>query len=116
MEFGQHVLYEIGLDAGDSVLIDALHMVPKALAGKEFHGDRAEADERGASIPVGESALASGRGAAIDGGQKQILGGRDSLVAFGQMTLENFQEAETLGHGPGGGDATKRKGVNFSRF
>ena len=116
VEFAQQVGHEVGLDAGDGVLIGALHMVPKALAGEEFHGDGAEADERGARIPVGEGALALRRGAAIDGGQEQILRGRDSLMAFGQMTVGDFQEVETLGHGPGGGDAAKRKGVDFSRY
>jgi hypothetical protein len=116
VEFAQDVGHEVGLDAGDGVLIEALHMIPKALARKQLPGDGAEADERGAGIPVGEGTLAFGRGAAIDGGQDQILCGGDALVAFGQMTVEDFQQAETLGHGPGGGDAAKRKGVDFSRF
>src|SRR5207244_4255184 len=91
----------------DVVFLDKVKVVPKGLAGELLGGGGQQAWQGSLAIPVGELALAGGLDGAVDGGEEQVVANGESLVAFGEVAVEEFDEADLLSKVVEGNDVTE---------
>ena len=84
---------------GDGLFLNAVHVVPKALAGQLGTLDAEQARQNGLVIPFTHFGLATRGDTPVEAGDQEVLAhGRSLVPAFGDMSVDGGYDVELLGY------------------
>ena len=98
---------EVAFDGLDGVGGDAVHVVPKALAGELGGFEREQAVEDGALEPGGDGGFGAGVEAAVEDGDEQVGADGGALAALGDVAVDDSGELQAPGEVEEGGDGAE---------
>ena len=98
---------EVAFDGLDGVGGDAVHVVPKALAGELGGFEREQAVEDGALEPGGDDGFGAGVEAAVEGGDEQVGADGGAWAALGDVAVDDSGELQAPGEVEEGGDGAE---------
>ena len=106
-ELALHGGDEVAFDGGNSLGLDAVHVVPEALGGELGGAEGEQAMEGGGVEPAGERGPGAGGEAAVEDGGEEVGADGRAGTALGDVAVDDAGEVEAAGEGEQGGAAAE---------